>query len=623
MVSTPRLPSWTSLRLLDLPHLAREQKFEVRNQSLYRWLSQGSEDLTLESDEPRPVLESQYPLDDIPHWILTSNRRQPGRIYFSGDEGHLKEVDRNTLASNRKWVDEPMHLAIKSGEPSLPITSADAMHQYQQMCSQTEAGHDAQNVTPLPSWLQSFERIHLELKNGKGSQQNQPESSQQAIEQYFRHSKGLSVVSEAATLGTYMSGDRRRSRLEGGAGDSLGEAGQQEASWTSRDRFRADIQQMVSKDKDKGQVDAQAQDSGSDSSAGPFFVSNVDDLSLDDQGQVPSPFDGNFPVPYRPPRLLNSNLMSNYMPDPFIGKTLPNKGARQEIQEPKESPPSLRLRSKYPPQPVTSDYELPKLMFKDTPDMFAGKTLPDQGQNRPWASANVSLPALSSHIGLPAIRQHADRIESFRRAELWASPKGNSARNEERETHENESIEEPMTMPSISIYHKSNPESDTRSESHTNNRTDYLLGRYDPSLSVNSKKQALAPLRHSTIAGTIMQTDSGYASLRKTVDEKRGLDTDPQRADVEQTTIIPEFDDAATEYTNADSVGTWKRESYILDFAEDLFEKILDLQPDPEDVERISELLPDLLKAFALKLGFQAPMPVYRDVMYFVHKYRR
>ena len=86
---------------------------------------------------------------------------------------------------------------------------------------------------------------------------------------------------------------------------------------------------------------------------------------------------------------------------------------------------------------------------------------------------------------------------------------------------------------------------------------------------------------------------------------------------------MPEFDDAATEYTDADSVGTWKRESYTLDFAEDLFENFLDLRPELDDVERVSELLLDLLKAFALKLGFQAPMPVYRDVMYIVHKHRR
>jgi len=41
------------------------------------------------------------------------------------------------------------------------------------------------------------------------------------------------------------------------------------------------------------------------------------------------------------------------------------------------------------------------------------------------------------------------------------------------------------------------------------------------------------PLQHSTVAGTVLQTDSGYASLRRTEDEKRTMDADPQGADVD------------------------------------------------------------------------------------------
>lgn len=40
-------------------------------------------------------------------------------------------------------------------------------------------------------------------------------------------------------------------------------------------------------------------------------------------------------------------------------------------------------------------------------------------------------------------------------------------------------------------------------------------------------------------------------------------------------------------------------------------------------MERILEILPELLKAFAIKFGCNAPSQIHRDVMFFVHKYRK
>ncbi|KAE8414363.1 hypothetical protein BDV36DRAFT_299097 [Aspergillus pseudocaelatus] len=62
--------------------------------------------------------------------------------------------------------------------------------------------------------------------------------------------------------------------------------------------------------------------------------------------------------------------------------------------------------------------------------------------------------------------------------------------------------------------------------------------------------------------------------------------------------------------------------SYMSELAEDLFTKVVSWQPDAQTMERISEALPELLKAFALKVGHTAPSQMHRDIMAFIHKNR-
>ncbi|KAI1259985.1 hypothetical protein F5Y18DRAFT_406994 [Xylariaceae sp. FL1019] len=108
-------------------------------------------------------------------------------------------------------------------------------------------------------------------------------------------------------------------------------------------------------------------------------------------------------------------------------------------------------------------------------------------------------------------------------------------------------------------------------------------------------------------------TDSGYASLGQ------GLSGVTRAAHHGTAT---DSDDAATEYTDASSVATWRKENYVSGFADDLFAKIQETKPDKHELDRISELLPDLLKTFALRLGYNAPTKMHSEVMYFTHKYR-
>ncbi|RYP19648.1 hypothetical protein DL765_003241 [Monosporascus sp. GIB2] len=82
-------------------------------------------------------------------------------------------------------------------------------------------------------------------------------------------------------------------------------------------------------------------------------------------------------------------------------------------------------------------------------------------------------------------------------------------------------------------------------------------------------------------------------------------------------------DDVGTVYSDASSLPALAaEESYISELADDLFKRVCSGQSDGQVMEKISGILPKLLKAFALKVGHNALSQMHRDIMYFVHKHR-
>lgn len=123
------------------------------------------------------------------------------------------------------------------------------------------------------------------------------------------------------------------------------------------------------------------------------------------------------------------------------------------------------------------------------------------------------------------------------------------------------------------------------------------------------------------------QTDSGYAShTREREIRLRGEDLDtkepPQLAD---TDALAEDDetDVGTIYSDDRSQASVSRtQCYIAEFVDHLFGKIRHMMEDCS-IGRLIECLPELLQAFALKVGQSAPTRGHFEVMYFVHKHRR
>ncbi|KAF3206694.1 hypothetical protein TWF191_001361 [Orbilia oligospora] len=102
--------------------------------------------------------------------------------------------------------------------------------------------------------------------------------------------------------------------------------------------------------------------------------------------------------------------------------------------------------------------------------------------------------------------------------------------------------------------------------------------------------------------------------------------TDPTTSDTNITTAGLDTDDVETIYSDTSSFATSEKENYISELAAVLFHEIRELlRGDNSETtiwERISIALSELLKAFALKVGYNAPSQMHRDIMFFVHKNR-
>lgn len=123
-------------------------------------------------------------------------------------------------------------------------------------------------------------------------------------------------------------------------------------------------------------------------------------------------------------------------------------------------------------------------------------------------------------------------------------------------------------------------------------------------------------------------TDSGYSSMRYAEDAKSRSYAYEEPfvtsivSEEAEDSIDTQSDDSKTVYSDAPSLRPAKKRSYIAALADDLFEKINYTQSDNIAAERAIDALPRLLKAFALRVGYNSQDQMHRDVMVFIHKHR-
>jgi nucleoside phosphorylase len=92
----------------------------------------------------------------------------------------------------------------------------------------------------------------------------------------------------------------------------------------------------------------------------------------------------------------------------------------------------------------------------------------------------------------------------------------------------------------------------------------------------------------------------------------------------EQKTASPELSSARTVYAPSATLTTpaLGDKGYTGELAEQLFGVVNCTGLTRDALDRLSQSLPDLLRAFAVKVGYQAPSPMHRNVMFYVRRDR-
>ncbi|KAM0287156.1 hypothetical protein ACHAO9_007916 [Fusarium lateritium] len=147
-------------------------------------------------------------------------------------------------------------------------------------------------------------------------------------------------------------------------------------------------------------------------------------------------------------------------------------------------------------------------------------------------------------------------------------------------------------------------------------------------LDVSSRSQAAKPL-----PGFVpLPSDSGYESMQKGIELKPSLSCVPEDSpwnnggnNVENlqnaTHHLPDdaADKAPTLYTDGLSLPDDDQDIYKSEFAEALFNHILENDAAIESFDPLKEALPDLLRSFALRLGSPSSTKEDKEVMWFIH----
>jgi hypothetical protein len=119
-------------------------------------------------------------------------------------------------------------------------------------------------------------------------------------------------------------------------------------------------------------------------------------------------------------------------------------------------------------------------------------------------------------------------------------------------------------------------------------------------------------------------TDSGYASVpypNHTSHVPSALEQSQVPADSEPSTALDDKDreDVRTVYSAATTVGPAHAQNYISELCSDIYNRLGSCL-DPNLRKTLPGALPWLVKAFAIKIGYDSPTQVNQDIMYFIHK---
>lgn len=128
----------------------------------------------------------------------------------------------------------------------------------------------------------------------------------------------------------------------------------------------------------------------------------------------------------------------------------------------------------------------------------------------------------------------------------------------------------------------------------------------------------------TNLAGLPAPSDSGYGStshprLQSSIVQAITHSNHPEKGEEPQLVTSR---GSQTVYSSAESVQGSGLVRYVTEFAEELSGMFPTSLPSAE-LSHLASTLPNLLKAFAIKLGFCDTSPIAKTLMYLVHRYRQ
>jgi hypothetical protein len=126
------------------------------------------------------------------------------------------------------------------------------------------------------------------------------------------------------------------------------------------------------------------------------------------------------------------------------------------------------------------------------------------------------------------------------------------------------------------------------------------------------------------VKGDMPFTDSGYKSapnVEHPLNVQPALERSPHQLNVDSSSARGDGSDydVKTLYSIGTTVNPAHAQNYIIELSKDIYSRLCRFV-DAKNWNVLSKVLPELTKAFAIKLYHDAPSEVNRKIMHFIHK---
>ncbi|KAI1077276.1 hypothetical protein F5B20DRAFT_279626 [Whalleya microplaca] len=130
--------------------------------------------------------------------------------------------------------------------------------------------------------------------------------------------------------------------------------------------------------------------------------------------------------------------------------------------------------------------------------------------------------------------------------------------------------------------------------------------------------QTKSPADRTSILESIL-SDSGYGSDAFQISSSLYSRGSTQESD----SATYRADDNRTRFSGTSTLKLPNEDNNVFNLASELFSYVQSTKPDMATLHRVCDILPRLIRAFALKIGYEAPTQLHRDVMVFAYRNQR